>query len=96
MFLVIRELNVFSPSGCALSLEPVYSLGDRWPEEVSFAVGGLLVFGSMGRWSGKFLRLKVGGILMLWNSRSCVAIKVIPSRHSVTIAFLDGEEFWVT
>lgn len=39
-----------------------------------------------------------GGILVLWNLRSCVAFEVICGRPSITIAFMDGEgvEFWVT
>lgn len=37
------------------------------------------------------------GILALWNLRLCVAIEVVHGRHSITIAFLDGdgEELWI-
>lgn len=33
----------------------------------------------------------LGGILMMLNLRSCVAIEVVRGRHSLSIAFLDGD-----
>lgn len=39
----------------------------------------------------------LGRILLMWNSRSYVAIEVVRGRHSISVAFVDSDVkiFWL-
>lgn len=39
-----------------------------------------------------------GGILIMWNTRSCIAKEIVRGNFSLSISFLDseGEEFWIS